>query len=245
MDSREEATKRNRITLYLLLAGGAVLLIPLLVLFYLRSTEASSPNPDAASHPFAPRERVGDRIKAAQTPAPAILPPNTLAGAAGPAQTQNAASASVSDSLGFIKGGSDYLPVEQTSTESAKSEAPPTPAPKQEVAKSDPAPQAKSKPKSGPKTFMQPHLKGSGFGGNNQRGGQMGQRGQMGQMPTGSMPQMPSGAGMPDMSKMMQGMMPGAGSAGGTGMPDMSKMMQGMMPAGAGAAPAAGTTQTK
>ena len=70
--------------------------------------------------------------------------------------------------------------------------------------------------------------------------GQMGQQGKMGQTPHGGMPQMPSGAGMPDVSGLMKNMMPGAGGAGGTSMPDMSKMMQGMMPGAGGAGAAAG-----
>ena len=97
---------------------------------------------------------------------------------------------------------------------------------------------------------MQPHLKSTGFGSNGQRGGQMGKMGKTGQMPTGGMPQMPGGAGMPDMSSLMKNMMPGAGGAGGAGTPDMSKLMQGMMPAAGGTAPqgttpAAGTTPKK
>jgi len=49
---------------------------------------------------------------------------------------------------------------------------------------------------------------------------------------------------MPDMGKMMQGMMPGAnGAGGGAGMPDMSKMMQGMMPGTNAAGTATGATQ--
>ena len=103
MYSREATTKRNRTTLYLLLAGGAVLVIPLLILLYLRFAETASSGLETASHPFASRESVADRIKAAQTPAPSVLPPNALAGAAGSAQSKNAASATVSDSLGFIK----------------------------------------------------------------------------------------------------------------------------------------------
>jgi hypothetical protein len=255
MDAQEEATKRDRVTLYLLLAGGAILVIPLLVLLYLRSSGASSADPDAVAHHFAPRENVADRIKAAQTPAPSVLAANTQPGTAGMPMTQTAASASVADSLGFIKGGSDYLPAEKpaTSTESIKPEAAPAPAPKAEVAKNDPPPKTKSKVKSGPKPFMQPHLQGTGQIGQVGKIGQMGQVGQVGhvgqgghagQTPGGAgMPQMPGGAGVPDMSKMMQGMMPGAAGAGGAGgMPDMSKMMQGMMPgAGAAGAGAVGT----
>ncbi len=240
MDAKEETTKRNRITLYLLLAGGAILLIPLLILLHLRSTEISSSNLDAASHPFTPRERVTDRIKAAQTPAPEVLPPDTLAGTTGSAQTRNASSSGVSDSLGFVKGGSDFLPAEKTSTEPTKIEPPPPPAPKPEVAKNNPVPQNKSKTKSGPKPFKQPHLQGSGFGSSGQRSVQMSKIGQS----AGGSPQMPGGAGMPDMGKMMQGMMPGAnGAGGGAGMPDMSKMMQGMMPGTNAAGTATGATQ--
>jgi hypothetical protein len=258
MDVKEESIKRNRITLYLLLAGGAVLMIPLLVLLYIRATEAASGGPDAASHPFAHRENLSDRIKAAQTPAPPPGAQSSLAGAVGMPQPQNASQGQVPDSMGFIKGGSDYLPAEKTSTQTAQTQPAPPPAPKPEVAKNDASPKSKSKTKSGPKPFTQPRLqnskfsstfKGKGFGAAGQRGGQTGQPGQM---PPGGMPQMPGGAGMPDMSSMMQGMMPGGagGAAGGAGMPDMSKMMQGMMPGGAGAAPqgtapAAGTTQKK
>ena len=246
MDAKEESVKRNRITLYLLLAGGAVLMIPLLVLLYLRATEAASGGPDAASHPFAHRENLADRVKAAQTPAPPPVPQNALAGAVGMSQPQNASQGQVPDSMSFIKGGSDYLPAEKTATQPAQTQPAPPPAPKPEVAKNDAS--SKSKSKSGPKPFIQPHLqgtklsgnfKGKGFGAAGQHGGQT-----------------PGGAGMPDMSGMMQGMMPGGagGAAGGAGMPDMSKLMQGMMPGGAGAAgagaaqgaaPAAATTQKK
>jgi len=224
MDAKEESVKRSRITLYLLLAGGTILMIPLLVLLHIHAKEASSGGPDAAAHPFAHRENLADRIKAAPTPAP-------------PMQAQNASQGRATDSLGFVKGGSDYLPAEKTSTETATPAAPPTPAPKPEVAKNAASPKSKSKTKSGPKPFMQPRLqgtkfssnfKGKGFGAAGQRGGKMGQ--------------MPGGAGMPDMS----GMMPGTGgAAGGASMPDMSKLMQGMMSGGAGAAPTADTQKKK
>jgi hypothetical protein len=247
MDTREEATKRNRITLYLLLAGGAILVIPLLILLYLRSSETSSSGPNAAFHPFAHRESVADRIKAAQTPAPAVLPSNLPAGTAGPVQSQNSASEPQPESLGLIKGGSDFLP-----PQSAKTQAPPPPAPQQQaVAKNDPAPASKTK------SFKQPHLQGTGFGGAGQRGAQMmGQRGQMGQIPPGGMPQISGGTlQMPGGTPQMPGGMPQM--PGGAGMSDMSKLMQGMMPGaaatGAGAvnpggaqqgnAPSAGTQQ--
>jgi hypothetical protein len=213
MDAKEEAAKRALLTRYLLLAGGAILVIPLLIILYLRSTETSSANPGGFSHPFAHRERVSDRIKAALTPAPASLP-----APAAVQQALNAAAASASDSLGFIKGGSDYLPAAKTAAEPVQAQTAPPPAAAQPLAQS--APPAKSKPKSKPgaKPFMQPHLQGSGFKNTAQRGGQASQ--------------LPGGTAMPDISKMMQGAMPG-----GTGMPDISKMMQGTL-----AAPAAGTT---
>jgi hypothetical protein len=235
MDANEEALKRKRVTVYLLVAGGAVLLIPLLILLYIRSADKSSSNPNYFSHPFAPRENVADRIKAAQTPAAAVLPANGSAAAAGASQSQAASTAAVSDSLGFIKGGSDFAPAEKAPPQPAKAEAPPSPAPKPTVAKNAAPPDKTANAKPGPKPFLQPHLQKSAFGINGQRG----QIGQMGQpMTTG---QISGGASMPDMSKMMQGMTSGAGGTGGAAMPDMSKMMQSLMPAGAqpGNAPSA------
>jgi hypothetical protein len=247
MDSKEEATKRNRITLYLLLAGSAVLLVPLLVLLYLRSTEGGPGSGDAAARAFARRANRADRIKAAQAPAPDIL-----GGAAGGA---SGGSAAPGDSLGFVKSNPDFLPPPQPSTETVKAPEPAS-APKKEIAKAEPAPQ-KAKAKAGPKPFMQPRLQGTkfsstnfgkGFNSGSQRGGQMGGKGGM----PGGMPQMPGGAGMPDMSGMMQGMMPGgAGAAGGggAGMPDMSSLMKGMMPGpsavGGAAPPTAGAAKTQ
>jgi hypothetical protein len=230
-----------------------------LILLYVRSAEKSSSRPNYFSHPFAPRENVADRIKAAQTPAPAAPPASGSVAAAGTSQSQTASSAPVSDSLGFIKGGSDFMPAEKTPAQPAKAEAPPNSTAKQEIAKNEPPPKSKPTAKPGPKPFLQPHLQKSAFGIPGQRGqiGQVGQRGTTGQLPGGaSMPDMSKmmqgmtsgtggagGAAMPDMSKMMQGMTSGTGGAGGAAMPDMSKMMQSLMPAGPqqGSSPSAGT----
>ncbi|MDD5629675.1 MAG: hypothetical protein PHU21_11460, partial [Elusimicrobia bacterium] len=125
MDAKEEATKRNRTTLYLLFAGAAILLVPLLYLLYLRSQETGAGDPNVSSHPFAPRRSSTDRIKAAQTPAPPMTPQSSLTGAPGAAPAQ-AAGAPGSDSLGFVKGGSDFLAEQKVSSEPAKAEAPPT-----------------------------------------------------------------------------------------------------------------------
>ncbi len=225
MDSKEEAVKRSRLTLYLLLAGSAVLLVPLLILLYLRSTEGGASGADAGARAFARRENRADRINAAQTPAPAIM------------DASAAEAAAQGGSLGFVKASSDFLPPPQPSTETAKAPEPVSAAAKKEVAKAEPPPQ-QPKAKAGPKPFAQPRLQGTkfsttnfakGFGSSGQRGGKGGQMGGK-----GGMPQMPAGAGMPDMGAMMQGMMPGgaggAGGAAGGGMPDMSSLMKGMMP---------------
>jgi len=230
-DSTEHVIERNRRTFYLLLGGAASLLIPLLGVLYIRLTESSALPGGATSHAFAHREAQADRIRAAATPAPPV-PMAPAPGTAGGAPVQTTAG----DSLGFVKGGSEYYPTEPATPVAApqQTEAPPP------VAKADP-PQddaaANKKPiKPGPKPFQQPKLQGSkfgggfsnGFSGNKQFG--VGGRNQ----PQGGMPQqgqqLPPG-GMPDVSGMLKNIS-GAGGAAGAGkqqgMPDVGSMLQGI-----------------
>lgn len=165
-DPEDLSGTRNRRSLYLLMAGIASLLIPLLAVLYLRMSETGS-RAAAVDSPgaFVRREGSTGRIKSASAAA-MPLPPLP---AANPSLPKAAAysPAAKNDSLGFIKGGSEYFPKE-------KPEAPPPP---QITTQEQPAPEQKSAPskqkgKTAYKPFNPPKLQSTGSSFSNFRGRQ-------------------------------------------------------------------------
>ena len=202
-DSEDPVIQRNRRTLYLIMAGAASLLIPLLGVLYIRMGDTpATMTPGNIPHAFARRATQADRIKAASTPAP----PVSMVPVAGPAATarapgtQAAPSASGGDSLGFIKGGAEYFPSEEPRPAAAPAQAETAP-PAAKTEEADAA--TKKKPaKPGPKPFVQPKLQATGSGGTfrNLRGNKQLSPG----APNPAQGAMPPG-GIPDVGSILQG----------------------------------------
>ncbi|HAM35474.1 MAG TPA: hypothetical protein DEB40_04295 [Elusimicrobia bacterium] len=212
-DSEERHILRNRRSLLILLAGAASLLIPLLGVVYLRITESPGPFiPGNAAHGFARRQTQADRIRVPVAPAmPVPMEQAPPAGRPAPAAPQPAGT----DSLGFVKAGSEYYPPPPAQPPAARPSAPEPKAPPKKASV------AKAKPKkTAPKRFVQPKLQNSGargsfsdFKANKPLG-------------AGQAPGAPSGD-VPDVGSML-GDIPGVNDPQKTGGIDVGGMLQGI-----------------
>ncbi len=181
-DLEEQEARRKRWTVYLVAGGVLSLLVPLLVVLYIRLSESPAAGPAAARPGFVPRENWGAKVKPAVTPAP----------------TAKSQAAPAGDSLGFVKGGSEYYPP-----------APARPAPEPVKAAAappalTPKPEVKKTAATGYKPFTQPKLKLTNS------------KNPVGKPPAGA---------PPDINALLKNI-PGAGSGGAPGMPDMNTLMQ-------------------
>ena len=168
MATEEEEAKRDKRSLYLLIAGVAGLLLPLIAVAYMRMREASVPAGATTGGVFENRgEGARNRIKAALTPAPASSMPTALSS---PAPTAAAAPADPAaparksfDSIGFIKGGNDYFQEAAKPAASVQAPAKTVAAePEQEEQKLADAPPQAPAAKKGKKAFTMPKLQPSG-----------------------------------------------------------------------------------
>ncbi|MDD5656492.1 MAG: hypothetical protein PHF00_04460 [Elusimicrobia bacterium] len=222
MDNGEQKLLRNRTTLYLLLGAAASLLIPLLGVLYLRFIDDAAPASGNSVNAFARRDGQVERIRAAAAPAPAApRPPNGKPTVTAETATDSSGrpQAPASDSLGFIRGGSDYYQQAQ-----ARPPAEPAPAPAAAPAEPPTPPRKPAKPSA--RTFAQPKLNSTGargsfynFGGKQPFAGGSGGLTQHNQAP-GTPP-----SGVPDVGAMLKSV-PGAGSGAPAGMPDVGDMLK-------------------
>ena len=98
IDAEDQLLRRNRRTMFLILAGAACLLVPLAGLLYIRLSETPvSTIAGSVTHPFERRASPIDRSRPAMTPAPS------------PDATPSAANSS----LMFVKGGNEFYPSAQ------------------------------------------------------------------------------------------------------------------------------------
>jgi len=193
-----EKAERRRITLYLLVGGLVLLLLPLLGIAYIKLTEAPAAAPSGA--PIF--------LKHGQEAAPAPMPATSR-----PAQ-KSAAAPPAGGSMAYIRGGSDYLPPPEPK------DAPPAPEKaKREPAAARPAKAAPAaiprlKPTSGFTNFSNRPQKGAqGQGAGTSPAGMPDMSELMKNMPGGG-----SGQGMPDIKELMKGM-PAQGDQQGSGAP--------------------------
>ena len=204
MATEEEEAKRDKRSLYLLIAGVAGLLLPLIAVAYMRMREASVPAGATTGGVFENRgEGARNRIKAALTPAPASSMPTALSS---PAPTAAAAPADPAaparksfDSIGFIKGGNDYFQEAAKPAASVQAPAKTVAAePEQEEQKLADAPPQAPAAKKGKKAFTMPKLQPSGGTGSftSFKGGQGLGAGRQGQQGGGEDPQQAAMAAM-------------------------------------------------
>ena len=210
IDAEDQLLRRNRRTMFLILAGAACLLVPLAGLLYIRLSETPvSTIAGSVTHPFERRASPIDRSRPAMTPAPS------------PDATPSAANSS----LMFVKGGNEFYPSAQ------KPSPPPAEAPAAAAANpTEPAPVPDtaaeiSPPKAAAKTVARPRLQRGKFGASS-FGSFNDPKGTQGAPQNGQTP-----AGAPDVSNMLKNL-PGTGGATGAGMPDMSGLLKGLPGAG-------------
>ncbi|MFA6003176.1 MAG: hypothetical protein WC881_03830 [Elusimicrobiota bacterium] len=152
----DQKIQRQRRTTLLIALGAVALILPLLILLYLRINNNPEETAQGNAAPgFAHRGTQLDRIKAAATPAPAAstLPPSPPPSAGRQSPIRSAGG----DSLGFIKTDSEYY-----QEPAPKPAAPPAASPK----KTAPAEPARRKPaRVEKKQFAQPKLQLTGSSG--------------------------------------------------------------------------------
>jgi len=207
--SREEEGEiaRKRRAFYIFLAGIITLLLPLLGLAYINRDALLGGGALSAKGLFTFDKRVGGpRVIPTSAAAPITMRRSLLT----PADSKKSAS-KPADSLGFIRGGSDYNYNPETPAAAPKKE-PPLP---QTVVEKEPVP-AKKTAKAGPKPVNAPRLKPMKSGGFGKPSSFAGSK--LGKQKT-------EGSGQPDISELMENM-----PAGGAGMPDIGQMMKNMPP---------------
>ena len=188
-DEENPETERRRRTLYLLLGCALSLLIPLLIVLYIRMSESPAAGPGTVRPDFAPRQNWREKVRPAEIPAPMAKSPTAPAG----------------DSLGFIKGGSEYSQPRPAPPPSQVTAAPPAKKPAAPAKKqASPAPSSVANPKIHPSRFgnlpAPPALGGSPA-----------------KNPAGQAP-----SGVPDINALLKNI-PGAAGAGA---PDTSNVKQ-------------------
>ncbi len=212
IDAEDQLLRRNRRTMFLILAGAACLLVPLAGLLYIRLSETPvSTIAGSVTHPFERRASPIDRSRPAMTPAPF---PDATPGAA-------------NNSLLFIKGGNEFYPSsQQPSPPPAAAPAAAEANPPEAAPVPDTATAAKtSRPKAVVKPVARPKLQHGKFGAS-AFGGFNNQKGTPGAPQNDQAP-----ADAPDMSSMLKNL-PGNSGAAGADMPDMSGLLKGLPGAG-------------